>query len=217
MLPIVHGWPLTPEDDARMTQPDGYSYDVFVSYPRRGDVEPWVRNQLVPRLEKSLQEYLGREALFIDSKSIDTGVSWPDAIEFALQRSRVLLAVFSRQYFRKAWCKTELDSMLERCKQLGIGKPGSPELLVHAIVAHDCENEEHIPSPYRHIQRRVFKPFVYDHADTDWAFFRGFQDEVTSLAARIADTVDRAPKWQADFPVVRCDDSPPVVSTVPRF
>jgi hypothetical protein len=199
------------------TEPDGYLYDVFVSYPRGGDVEPWVRKHLVPRLKSALQENLARQALFIDNAELHTGLSWPDALEFALRRSRCLLSVFSRQYFKKPWCRAELDSMVQRHPPTGPGRLTAPNILVHAIVAHDCSEEAHVPEPYRHIQRANFKDWVYDFADTDWAFFKGFQDDVARLAERIAFTVDLAPEWRPDFPIVRPDVSPVVAMSLPKL
>lgn len=164
-----------------------------------------------------MHENLGRDAVFLDEQALDTGLSWPAALESALLRSRVLLAVFSRQYFKKSWCKAEIDSMIQRQVKLGLGTTNNPQILVHAIVAHDCEEEDRIPEPYRNIQRRVFKNFVYDFTDTDWAFYRDFQDAVNGLAERLADTVERVPEWHPEFPIVRPQALLPDKPAVPRF
>lgn len=174
-----------------------YEHDVFVSYPRGGNVEPWVRKHLVPRLKSNLKENLGRDLVFIDAEGLDTGMDWPHTLSHALLHSRVLLAVISRQYFKKHWCLAELNSMLARCDPLGMGTPAAPNLLVHAVVAHDCED---VPEPYRRMQRATLKHYVYDYADPDWPFFKSFQDEVSALAARIATTVESCPQWHPDFP-----------------
>jgi hypothetical protein len=144
-------------------------------------------------------------------------MSWPESLEAAHLRARVLLAVFSRQYFQKAWCMAELDSMMARQELVGFGTPANPRLLVHAIVAHDCSKGSHIPPRYHTIQRRSFKPFVYDFADTDWGFFKDFQDSIAILAERLADTVEVAPQWSNSFPTLRPNVSPPDPPTVPRF
>jgi hypothetical protein len=193
-----------------------YEYDVFVSYPRGGNVEPWVRWHLLPLLMPALQENLARKMVFIDSQDLDTGVSWPEALEYAHLRSRVLLAVFSRQYFKKAWCLAELESMLARHKLLGLGTPEDPTILVHAIVAQDCEDDR-VPPAYAHIQRSHFKSYVWGYPDRGWSQYKEFEDAVMALAERIADTVEKAPHWSPDFPALRPPAGPSDTPTVPRF
>lgn len=199
-----------------MPEAEGYEYDVFVSYPRDGDVETWVRNHLFQRLQDTLQENLGRKRIFLDT-ALSSGVSWPEALEQALRRSKVLLAVLSPQYFKKSWCLAELESMLERQRSLGYGTPDKPGLLVHAIVARDCEGGRNIPPDYRNIQHTDFSEFVYNFPDTDWPFFKRFADSVIDLADRLAQTVEEAPPWSETFPVKRPDAGPPEPGEVPRL
>lgn len=198
---------------------DGYKWDVFVSYPRQGTVEGWVRKHLVPLLKKALQENLARESLFIDQERLNTGVSWPKALEHELRRSRVLLAVTSRQYFKKAWCLAELESMMRRSELLGMGTDNNPQLLVHAIVivAHDCVEPERIPESYKHIFLLPFAEHAYPFPDTEFAAYKAYYDAVLALAERLANSVNSAPPWRPDFPIVRPNEGPPDSPALPRL
>src|SRR5688572_8465137 len=97
-----------------------YAYDVFLSYHCKEPVLGWVREQFQPTLEEWLTQELARDAkIFLDATDIGTGDTWPVRLQHALQRSRVLVPVFSPTYFRRPWCVAELYSMRAREDLLG--------------------------------------------------------------------------------------------------
>ncbi len=80
------------------------TYDVFISYSRtpRENLD-WVSTQVVPRLEEA-----GLKVWF-DKKSIFLGTSWYEKIAQGIQGSRYFVPIYSQDYFKKAFCRVELE------------------------------------------------------------------------------------------------------------
>jgi hypothetical protein len=174
---------------------DDYRWDVFVSYARGGPVEQFVRGHLVPSLTGWLQEELKRKSVFVDQSEIPTGVAWPQSLRDEHLRSRVLLCVFSRQYFESQWCQAELHSMLRRHKS----EPGKPRTFVHAVVAHDCEDMSELHRDVQKLECRKFHHFTYMQRTPTQQFNKAIAD----LAKDIAQSVNAVPPWRSDFPVLQ--------------
>ena len=188
-----------------------YAYDVFVSYARKGWVEPWVHAVFVPNFKLALQEELGRANLFVD-KEMPTGTEWPDYLRYALLRSRVMVAVFSGQYFSKAWCQAEINTMILRRDRFHLGEGNPPRHPVHAIVVHDCVNGP--PEPYATIQNANFT----DHTNNLKKASNKCIVAIRELASDVAETVRLSPTWAEDFPLaeVPTEEARPPMAR-PRF
>lgn len=172
----------------------GYRYDAFISYARQGTVEPWVQRVFVPNFRRALQEELAQAELFVDS-AIPTGTDWPDYLRSALSQSRVMVAVFSRQYFDKSWCRAEIDSMAMRRDYFQAEGSAIAPHPVHAIVVHDCDSG--VPAEYDSIQRVNFKKFGVSVYQPSKALLSAIAD----LASDVAETIRIAPDWSNDFPL----------------
>jgi len=91
-----------------------YENDIFLSYRRFS--EEWLRwthKILVPMLRNLLQPALGNVTIYTDMAT-ETGDPWPDEIAWNLVRSRIMVAVLSRDYFRSDWCRAEIAHMCKR-------------------------------------------------------------------------------------------------------
>lgn len=88
-----------------------YEHHIFVSY-RRSDEDwvRWTRDNFVRALASLLRPRLGKVGIYID-ESIETGASWPHHLALNLSRSRLMVAVLSRDYFQSDWCRLELALM----------------------------------------------------------------------------------------------------------
>ena len=108
-----------------------YQHDVFISYRREVQWTSWTRDYLKRELHSYLQQDLGREAdIFVDERIV-VGADWVDELGEHLARSRLLVAVLSRDYFDSIWCLHELDLMLDRsADHVGLFAP---------VVVHDCD------------------------------------------------------------------------------
>lgn len=99
----------------------GYKYDVFLSYSRSGHWETFVDDVFEPILSHWLGEELGRTpVVFKDRATVSIGQNWHETLEHALQASRVMVTLWSRQYFSSEWCRRELSFMLARASEFKI-------------------------------------------------------------------------------------------------
>jgi len=114
-----------------------YENDIFISY-RRSDVDwvRWTRENLVRALTSLLRVRLGAIKVFVD-ETIEDGASWPNHLAMSLSRSRVMIAVLSRDYFKSDWCKLELALMHDRERTGNLRTSTNPWGLIIPVVIDD--------------------------------------------------------------------------------
>lgn len=134
-----------------MTRPSaGFRYDVFLSYSRGQSWPSFVTDHLRPILDHWLGSELGTDVrIFHDVNSIATGQRWPRQIAESLAGSRVMVALFSRNYFQSEWCRRELAAMMSRAERLH--EQGFDDQVVFPLAIHDC-HEADLPEVVRPIQ-----------------------------------------------------------------
>jgi hypothetical protein len=184
---------------------DGYRFDLFVSYSRTPNASKWVCTHFVPTLRDELTEELGREPqIFLDVQQ-EAGTSWPDNLLWALQRSKLLVAVWAPPYFRSHWCLAEWHTFRRRERQLGVG-PGGLRPLVYPIRFRDGDR---FPSEAGTVQQEMcFKE--YCNPDPQFATshaFEPFRKKVQAVAEQLALRLDDLPEWTPDWVAER--PSPP--------
>jgi hypothetical protein len=195
--------------------PDGYVYDLFVSYTRKGPVGEWVHNHFYPRLSDWLGEYWDGEReprIFIDSQ-IETGTRWPDVLKENLLRSRCLVAVFSPPYFRRPWCLAEWRSMWQREELLA--RRGPRPRLIFPVVFADGDS---FPDDAKTAQLRDLSRFNVPHAqfrktNAYTLFVRAMQ----AVAQDLRGMIKAAPDWESDWPVVEPPAPPEPGFQLPRL
>ena len=74
----------------------GYEFDVFISYSRRGSAPKWLMNHFYPKLKECLADQIAPAPTVFLDKQMERGVSWPDRLDKALRRSKILGAVLNR-------------------------------------------------------------------------------------------------------------------------
>ena len=114
-----------------------YENDIFISY-RRSDVDwvRWTRENFVRALSSLLRVRLGPVKVFVD-ETIDNGASWPNHLAMSLSRSRIMVAVLSRDYFLSDWCRLELALMCHREKAENLRTATNPWGLIIPVVIDD--------------------------------------------------------------------------------
>lgn len=114
-----------------------YEYDIFISY-RRSDVDwvRWTQENLVRALTSLLRVRLGAIKVFVDA-TIEDGASWPNYLAMSLSRSRIMVAVLSRDYFQSDWCRLELALMHHREKAGNLRTAANPWGLIIPVVIDD--------------------------------------------------------------------------------
>lgn len=87
-------------------------------------------------LSSLLRVRLGAVKVFVD-ETIDDGASWPNHLAMSLSRSRIMVAVLSRDYFQSDWCRLELALMHHREKVGKLRTSGNPWGLIIPVVIDD--------------------------------------------------------------------------------
>src|SRR4051794_9276077 len=104
----------------------GYQYDIFISYRRQPETLTWIREHFLPLLDHWVGLELGRDpSVFVHeiSQRIAPGAHWPAALNDCLVASRVLIALWTKNYFTSRWCASEFAHMLAR-EQSRSGRAG---------------------------------------------------------------------------------------------
>jgi hypothetical protein len=186
-----------------MSPPSNYEHDVFFSYKRHGLTLEWTR-QVHTRLKFWLtEERGGREAkLFVDEDSIEVGDRWPDKLKEALRLSRCMVCVWSPSYFQSSWCVSEWKSFLARERRLNMQSHG----LIAPMRFHDGE---HFPEEARVVQWTDIAAYT-STVPAFWTSQRAIEleDKLKEFAVGVAHVIQRAPEFEADWPVVEASALP---------
>ncbi|HEX3782164.1 MAG TPA: toll/interleukin-1 receptor domain-containing protein [Pseudonocardiaceae bacterium] len=178
-----------------------YQFDVFLSYRRAGGLPDWMRNHFRPVLEECLADEMTHDPrVFLDT-DIHTGSHWPAEVERALRTSRLLLPVWTPQYFTSPWCTAEWQTMTKREEAIGLGTVERPHGLIHPVVYSDWDN---FPAEAKMLQCRDMKPWARPQPQfRRTELYLDFYADMQAFAGHLAKIIDVAPDWCADWPVVR--------------
>lgn len=190
-----------------------YENDIFVSYRRSETVGLWVKNHFASRLEARLNEVApGQVRVFCDFRMSD-GVNWPAELKRQVQNSRLLLTIWSADYFRSTWCMAEWQSFRHRETSLGLFSKEHPQGLVYPVRYADGD--------YFHsdaqlaLCRKDFSSLSYpDEVFRSSAKYLEFDDLVRSMAQELVALIPTVPPWSDNFPIVEPAALPPV--SLPR-
>jgi hypothetical protein len=175
-----------------------YRHDVFISYKRQEVWTPWTRDHFKKLLNVYLQQELGWEPdIFVDER-LAVGGDWVDGLAGHLAASRVLVAIFSGDYFGSDWCLHELDLMLARADAVAGGPAGRAPLII-PVVVHDGER---IPPKAKRIQPADLSRFRIAYINKDTTLYQEFSQAMAQLAPHVAAAIQAAPafddRWVGD-------------------
>ncbi|MFF7447474.1 MULTISPECIES: TIR domain-containing protein [unclassified Streptomyces] len=192
-----------------------YEWDVFISYSHKGHVKDWVRNHFQRELTLSLEDVLPDDPRVFVDYDIPVGTPWPERLEDALLKARCLVAIWSPPYFRSEWCMAEWVSMRKRQAALAATNGRAPTLIYPIRFA---DGDHFHPDAKNTQQCRDLSKYAHDREQfRDTPLYMDFQKEMRTVAEEIAAILDRAPEWQAGWPV----DRPPALerpqSRLPRL
>lgn len=90
----------------------------FFSYARK-DLDPYLK-RFVRDLAAKVENLAAREGVsFRDLDDTEPGDNWPDILAAGLQKSRVLIALYSTWYFTRPYCGKEFQVFLDRLRVTG--------------------------------------------------------------------------------------------------
>ena len=178
----------------------GYEYDIFMSYPRAGQVGSWVQKHFLPVLRECLIAHLADEPRIFVDYTQPTGVQWPDNIKNALLKSRLMVAVWTPPYFRSHWCVAEWCSMLEREQSLAQSGCKPDRGLVYPVIYSDGK---HFDQKARETQyRKDLSNFTYPYdCFKDSTAYLRFHDTIMTISQEIEEHLSEIPDWQPDWPI----------------
>lgn len=170
-----------------------YEHDVFISYKREQCWTPWTRDHFKKLLKSYLQQDLGHEPdIFVDERIV-VGADWVDSLAEHLAKSRVLVAIFSADYFGSDWCVHELDMMLERSQACHGAKAEDARLII-PVVVHDGHL---IPKPVKRLQPADFAAYRIAHINDASADYHEFSKEMKKLSPMVAKAIQGTPVFDA--------------------
>lgn len=172
-----------------------YEHDVFISYKREENWTPWTRDHFKKLLKSYLQQDLGREPeIFVDERIV-VGADWVNSLAEHLAKARVLITIFSADYFGSDWCVHELDLMLERSQSCH-GATAEDARLIIPVVVHDGDL---IPKPVKRLQPADFAAYRIAHINNASPDYHEFSKEIKKLSPMVANAILGSPtfnkKW----------------------
>jgi hypothetical protein len=179
-----------------------YQWDIFLSYPRRDPVGPWVQDHFYPLLKRWLGAAMPQAPTIFLDKSMENGTHWPSNLAESLLRSRYMIAVWAPPYFGSRWCMAEWESMVARARLLGMGV-GAATGLVHPLRYFDGES---FPTAAKEIQAPDYSPYSSLPPGTRSRVYRQFEADVKSLSLTLAQRIAAVPAWSANWPVIERPD-----------
>lgn len=175
-----------------------YEYDIFISY-RRSDEHwvRWTRHNLVRPLRALLRPALGSVRIFLDEQ-IETGADWPLRLAQALARSRLLIPVLSRDYFRSDWCRLEIALIHHREVQCGLRTATIPHGLILPLIIDDGDS---FPAEIQAIQGQRIEdcanPFMRQDSPKQEDFAQMLKDWCPCVEQALRHVRPYDPAWEA--------------------
>lgn len=199
-----------------------YHYDIFISYRRNPETLGWIRDHFIPLLSLRLEFELQRKPTIFLDEQIENGSSWPPALGAALGGSRVLIALWTGNYFASVWCTEEFSQMLGREDEAKLRTVAKPHGLVIPVFIHDGDT---FPADLKHMKpfeiQSCFNPRMARNSP------RAEQLDATlaAQAPAIALSIENAPSWRKKWAAEAAAAfykrfhrySQSVQSSVPRF
>jgi hypothetical protein len=179
-----------------------YQYDVFLSYRRANQWPKFVEAIFIPMFRHWLEAEIGQSPrIFFDVDEIETGESWPQRLAMGIAFSKVMVCLWSNEYFRSPWCQAELGQMLAR-REVTKLKSG-PLPLVLAAVIHDGENI----SPYLNdIQRMPIQEYANPWLARDSPRAEELSERIRKFCIHVSHALAKAPECNAAWPDLIADD-----------
>jgi hypothetical protein len=179
----------------------GYRYDAFLSYSRSGHWETFVDEVFEPILTHWLGEELGRRpAIFRDRTTLSIGQNWPAMLEDALRRSRVLITLWSRQYFSSQWCRRELSFMLARAEEFR--RHGVFDRIILPTIIHDGRRFPSFLSTLQGLNLSEYAdPFMTDRS----VLREKLSAKIQEFSSDAASAIERVPDDSCQLEVFHAD------------
>jgi len=178
-------------------RPMGYEYDIFISYRRDLETRAWIKKHFSPLLTVRVRQELTREPVIYIDEKLESGVSWPEQLGIELGKSRILIALWAKDYFASPWCTAEAAQMLARAEATGRATAALPRGLVVFAVIHGADA---FPDALGRYQRfKIEKGFSLRMGRNSRTAQR-LDKKLAAEAPAIAKAIEEAPPWRRSWP-----------------
>jgi hypothetical protein len=117
------------------------SYDIFLSYAH---TDRAFATCLVEQMRPAFKNRARRQPrIFFDAREIATAADWRRRIHVSLERSEVLVAVLSPDYFSSQWCGREWDYFIRRERDLTMPAKTGRLGLISRLAGPAMRSEAH--------------------------------------------------------------------------
>jgi TIR domain len=217
-VPLIETNPAIREWESRNM---GYTHDIFVSYRRDEETLSWLHKHFVPLLKLRVRQELERDPTIYIDEQLESGVSWPPELGIRLGCSRILIALWAKDYFASIWCTEEMAQMLGREQECGFRTDHNPRGLVIPAVIHDGDE---FPPCLSHIQKFEIQRLFNVRMARNSRRAEKLDATLAAQAPSMAAAINGAPPWRDKWPEEaakafreQLHTSPPSQDRLPRF
>jgi hypothetical protein len=174
-----------------------YRHDIFISYIRDPEAHRWLKKHFVPLLKLRVRHELKRKPVIFVDDQLEWGVSWPEKLGIELASSRILIALWAKDYFASTWCIEETATMLAREKECGFRTKKNPSGLIIPAVIHDGDC---FPEAVSHIQKLEIQRLFNVRMPRDSRRAQKLDATLAAHAHGVAAAIESAPPWCDRWP-----------------
>ena len=175
-----------------------YSFDIFISYRQDPETLGWIKKHLKPLLGLRVRQELGDPIEVFVDEQLEAGGSWPLELGDKLGNSRILVPLWSGDYFTSDWCSLELSHMLAREKQAKLRRSANYRGLIVPFAIHDGDT---FPAELEHIQAIPIQQYFNARMAVDSPSAEALDTILAEKASAIANSIQNAPEWRAAWPI----------------
>jgi hypothetical protein len=175
-----------------------YKHDVFISYRRNPETLAWINDHFVPLLSLRLEFEIQRPpAIFVDEQ-IESGTAIPPTLGAALGASRILIALWTGNYFSSVWCTEEFAQMLDREQAAKLRTTARPYGLIFPTFIHDGNS---FPADLQHIKPVEIQSCFNPRMAKTGLRAEELDTRIAALAPALATSIENAPAWRKQWPL----------------
>ena len=99
----------------------GFEFDIFISYvhddnvSETDDEDGWV-NQFYKYLDTKLNKHSKKIKIWWDSRNLDNSEVFDNSIAEAIDKSAIMICLYSRRYTQSEYCLKELDHFYKKAE-----------------------------------------------------------------------------------------------------
>jgi len=139
--------------------------------------------------------------IFVDVNEIETGEAWPQRLAEGVASSKLMVSLWSREYFVSPWCLAELGHMAAR--RQSVEPQSAPPPIIIAVVLHDSESV----SPHlRDIQRFNIQEYANPWLAHGSQKAEELSELIRTLAHHVRDALERVPEHDAHWSKLAIDE-----------